>query len=132
MMLDRPSAKAVKVLSDITSQCHICSVPYLNNGTPLPLMLWHGQATMLSIELCMYIISTNHSQLLSRIVTVTVSSPITTFGLVEVITAVKCSVCSTLESSVIGTRAWAIVSPAKNTTVIGDDVKSDPAVQELQ
>ena len=26
-------------------QCHICSVPYLNNGTPLPLMIWHGQAT---------------------------------------------------------------------------------------
>ena len=43
-MLDRPSAKAMKVISDsalITSQCHIDTVPYLHNGTPLPLMLWH-------------------------------------------------------------------------------------------
>ena len=62
MMLDRPSAKAVNVLSDIivyklvsynnimvmslslhSAVCHICSVPYLNNGTPLPLMLWHAR-----------------------------------------------------------------------------------------
>ena len=68
MMLDRPSAKAVNVLSDIivyklvsyygdvtiannimvmslSLHSAISAVPYLNNGTPLPLMIWHGQAT---------------------------------------------------------------------------------------
>ena len=60
-------------------------------------------------------------------VTVAVSSPITTFGLLVDIKAVKCSVSSTLESSVIGTRAWAIVSPGENVTIIGVDVKSNPA-----
>ena len=51
MMLDRPSSKAVKVLSDITSQCHICcsaisAVPYLYNGTPLAFDVLAHQATI--------------------------------------------------------------------------------------
>ena len=60
----------------------------------------------------------HNKPLLSRIVTVAVSSPITTFGLLVVIKAVKCSVSSTIESSVIGTRAWAIVFPGENVAVI--------------
>ena len=64
-------------------------------------------------------------------VMVAVSSTIITSGSVEVITAVNCSVLSTTESSLIGTPAWAIVSPGANITVIGEDVKSEPAVKML-
>ena len=61
-------------------------------------------------------------------VTVAVSSPITTFGLLVDSVAVKSSVCSTIESSVIGTCTWTNVCWGENVTVFGDDAKSDPAV----
>ena len=32
--------------SAISIQCHIYTVPYLHNGTPLPLMLWHTRLQM--------------------------------------------------------------------------------------